>query len=96
MAAPPGFLDAHGDVLQIATAPRTNDPLHALPAERLVVHVDQAYGNCPQHIHPHDLAYGTGATVQMSGTAHVPWSPQRRVEFVVRHVVDGLSAHQPA
>lgn len=216
LAAPPGFLDARGDVLQIATTPRTSDPLHGLPAyqpvglividfatrrrirvngtlteagqDRLVVRVDQAYGNCPQHIHPHDLAaavaagrsggaphravaltpqaqalvaasdtfflgtthpsrgsdashrggppafvqvssptrlwwpdypgnnmfnsfgnlqvddeaallftdYATGATVQMSGTAQVVWSPQRRVEFTVRQVVDGLSAHQPA
>ncbi len=81
LSGPPGFLQASGEHLRIATAPRIGDPLHALcpmqPVgmiainfnarrrlrvngtlvaagdDELVVHADQAYGNCPQYIHRH-------------------------------------------
>jgi predicted pyridoxine 5'-phosphate oxidase superfamily flavin-nucleotide-binding protein len=83
LAAAPGFLRGHDDVLKIAALPRVGDPLRDLPigqqvgliaidfnARRrmringilaaatdggLVVDVDQAYGNCPQYIHRHEL-----------------------------------------
>ena len=95
LAAAPGFLRGHGEVLQIAALPRDGDPLRELPvgqqvgliaidftarrrmringllagADRggLVVHVDQAYGNCPQYIHPHHLDGAAPAPDDASG-----------------------------
>jgi predicted pyridoxine 5'-phosphate oxidase superfamily flavin-nucleotide-binding protein len=80
LAAPPGFLHAQDDVLQVSATRRAGDPLRRMPTGQQVglisvdyaarrrlrvngtlvaaneaaisVRVDQSYGNCPKYIHP--------------------------------------------
>ena len=98
LAAAPGFLQGHDEVLQIAALPRDGDPLRGLPVGQqvgliaidfaarrrmringtvaaadnggLLVHVDQAYGNCPQYIHRHDVDASVLAPAGASGFEH--------------------------